>query len=81
MLITMSHDIISKQMPEAKISGVKIEEKNNITFNLNLCLKLMIWMDDETVEEARTLYFKVDKFGTIEKLLNLHELFFYSKNY
>ena len=49
-------------MPGTKISGVKIEEKEKgITVNLNFCLKLLVWLDDGIVEEARTLCFVIEK--------------------
>ena len=62
----MNHDFISKRMPEAKISGVKIDEKR-INVNLNFCMKLLVWLDDGTVEEARTLCFTIEKNGELNK--------------
>ena len=51
-------------MPDAKISGVKIDEKL-ITANVSFCIKLLVWKDDGSVEEARTLYFIIEKSGTL----------------
>ena len=67
----MNHDIISKQLPNAKMSGVKIDE-NEITVNINFCIKLLVWLDDGTVEEARTLYFLIEKSGILDKEMKFH---------
>ena len=65
--ITMSHDIISKQWPDAKPSGVTFSEKYGISINLNFCLKVIVWTEKDKPVEARTLYFNALKIGNLSK--------------
>ena len=67
MQITINQDVINKQWPNAKISGVTFSEKYGISVNLNFCLKVIVWTDNDNSIVARTLYFNVVKIGNMSK--------------
>ena len=52
----MNPDIINKVAPKTKISGVNFDIRTGFDVVLNFFVKLMVWKEDGSVEEARGMY-------------------------
>ena len=52
----MNPELINKIAPKTKISGVTFDLRKGIDTVLNFYVKLMVWKEDGSVEEARGMY-------------------------
>ena len=52
----MNPELINKVAPKTKISGVTFDLRKGIDTVLNFYVKLMVWKEDGSVEEARGMH-------------------------